>query len=86
LSWNDIDLENGIIKIKHNVYDKPKDDKGRWFLGTTKTQTGTRQIHISDTLLCALQNYKKKQNYLKKIYGINIYIIILNMKKIVREK
>lgn len=69
LTWDDIDLENGIISIKHNVYDKPKDEKGRWFIGTTKTFTGKRKIHISDTLLNALINYKKKQQYYKKLYG-----------------
>ena len=73
LSWDDIDLDKGIIKIRHNVYDKPKDNKGRWFLGTTKTKTGRRQIHISKTLLYALKNYKAKQEHLKKIYG-NKYI------------
>ena len=69
-TWDDIDLEMGIINIEHNVYDKPKDDKGRWFIGTTKTQTGTRKVHISQTLKIALQNYKNKQDYLKKLYGI----------------
>ena len=69
LTWDDIDLEKGIINIEHNVYDKPKDDKGRWFIGTTKTQTGTRKVHISQTLKIALQNYKNKQDYLKKLYG-----------------
>ena len=69
LTWDDVDLDKGIIKISHNVYDKPKDEKGRWFLGSTKTKTGTRKVHICNTLLCALQNYKNKQSYLKKIYG-----------------
>lgn len=69
LSWNDIDLDKGIISIKHSIYDKPKDDKGRWYIGKTKTATGTRQIHISNTLLIALKNYKKKQLYWKKIFG-----------------
>lgn len=69
LTWDDADLENGTINIRHNVYDKPKDIKGRWFLGTTKTQKGTRKINISNTLLKALQNYKNKQDYLKEIYG-----------------
>lgn len=69
LTWDDIDFNKEIISIKHNVYDKPKDNKGRWFLGTTKTKTGTREVHISKTLLYALQNYKKKQSYFKKIYG-----------------
>ncbi|MBQ3408624.1 MAG: site-specific integrase [Clostridia bacterium] len=69
LSWNDIDLNNGIISIKHSIYDKPKDEKGRWYIGRTKTPTGTRNIHISNTLLMALKNYKKKQQYWKRIFG-----------------
>ncbi len=69
LTWDDIDLENRIIKINHNVYDKPKDRKGRWYLGSTKTETGTREVFISDTLYKALLNYKRKQDYYKKIYG-----------------
>lgn len=69
LTWDDIDFENGIISVKHNVYDKPKDDKGRWFIGTTKTHSGKRKIHISKTLMRALKNYKNKQSYLKELYG-----------------
>ena len=69
LTWDDIDLENGIISIKHNVYDKPKDEKGRWFIGTTKTFAGKRKIHISETLLSALKNYQKKQQLYQKLYG-----------------
>ena len=69
LTWEDIDLENGVISIKHNVYDKPKDDKGRWFLGTPKTSSGKRKISISSTLLEALKNYKNKQLDLKRLYG-----------------
>lgn len=71
LTWNDIDLEKGIISIKHNVYDKPKDEKGRWYIGSTKTFSGKREIHISNTLLCALKNYRKKQIHLKEMYGSN---------------
>ena len=69
LTWDDIDLENGIISIKHNVYDKPKDEKGRWFIGTTKTFAGKRKIHISETLSSALKNYQKKQQLYQKLYG-----------------
>ena len=71
LTWNDIDLENGIIYVKHNVYDKPKDDKGRWYIGNTKTPTGKRKIHISVTLLTAFKNYRKKQLYMKTLYGVD---------------
>lgn len=73
LTWNDIDLKNGIIHIQHNVYDKKKDEKGKWYLGSTKTTTGDRKIHISNTLLNALKNYKRKQSYLKRLYGQNYH-------------
>lgn len=73
LTWEDIDLENGIILVRHSVYDKPKDEKGRWYLGSPKTLNGERTIYISPTLLSALKNYKTKQDYLKELYG-NKYI------------
>ncbi len=63
-------IESGAdINVRHTVYDKPKDDKGRWYIGTTKTKQGTRQISMSATLYNALLNYKKKQQYMKKLYG-----------------
>lgn len=37
LTWGDIDLDNRIIKINKTVYAKDKEEKGRWYLGTTKT-------------------------------------------------
>ena len=69
LTWNDIDFEERIIHIKHSVYDKPKDEKGRWYIGSPKTISGTRDVYISTTLLLALKNFKKKQDYMKKIFG-----------------
>lgn len=48
LTWEDIDLENRVIKINKTVYCKNKDDKGRWFLGTTKTLGSCRNVFISD--------------------------------------
>ena len=70
LTWEDIDLENGIINIKHSTYNKPKDKLGRWYLGTTKTESSTRKIYIANTLKETLINYKKRQDYLKEIYGL----------------
>lgn len=82
LTWDDIDFEKETINIQHNVYDKPKDGKGRWYIGTTKTETGTRKIHLSQTLKIALQNYKKKQDYLKRYMEEDIFTIMLKMLKI----
>lgn len=37
LTWDDIDLDKKIIKISKTVYAKDKEEKVRWYLGTTKT-------------------------------------------------
>ena len=57
LTWDDIDFKNRVINVKHTVYDKPDDGKGRWYIGTTKTKQGIRQINMSITLYNALMNF-----------------------------
>ncbi len=69
LTWDDIDLEKRIIRISKTVYAKLKDNDGRWYLGTTKTEGSCREVYICDTLYKALYNYKKKQKILRKQYG-----------------
>lgn len=61
-------LKKAIIHIRHNnIYDKPNDGKGRGNIGATKTISGTRDVHICNTLLFALKNYKRKQLEYKNI-------------------
>ena len=69
LTWNDVNLEKRIITIKHNVYPKVKDEKGKWFIGTPKTDTSNREIYICDTLFQALHNFKSNQEKHKKYYN-----------------
>lgn len=69
LTWNDIDLDNGIIKINKTVYAKYKEQNSRWYLGTTKTKGSQREVYICDTLYSVLSDYKKLQNKYKKKYG-----------------
>lgn len=69
LTWNDIDLDNRIIKINKTVYAKDKEENGRWYLGTTKTKGSQREVYICDTLYSILFNYKKLQNTYKKEYS-----------------
>lgn len=71
LTWDDIDLENRIIKINKTVYAKDKDVKGRWYLGTTNTIGSQREVYICDTLYSVLSDYKELQNKNKKEYGKN---------------
>lgn len=73
LTWDDIDFKHRVINVKHTVYDKPDDGKGRWYIGTTKTKQGIRQINMSITLYNALLNYRKKQQYLKNVFGSEYY-------------
>ncbi len=69
LTWNDIDLENRVIKINKTVYAKDKESNGRWYLGTTKTEGSFREVYICDTLYEKLLDYKKIQDKYKKQYG-----------------
>jgi len=69
LTWNDIDLDNRIIKVNKTVYAKDKEENGRWYLGTTKTLGSSREVYICDTLYSVLSNYKKIQIKYKKEFG-----------------
>lgn len=69
LTWDDIDIDNRIIKISKTVYAKDKEEKGRWYLGTTKTIGSKKEVYICDTLYELLQGYMKSQNNYKKEYG-----------------
>lgn len=71
LTWDDIDLDNRIIKINKTVYAKDKEEKGRWYLGTTKTIGSQREVYICDTLYNILLDYKNTQDNYKKQYGKN---------------
>ena len=71
LTWDDIDLDNRIIKINKTVYSKDKEEKGRWYLGTTKTIGSQRDVYICDTLYNILLDYKNTQDNYKKQYSKN---------------
>lgn len=77
LTWDDIDLDNRIIKISKTVYAKDKEEKGRWYLGTTKTIGSQRDVYICDTLYNILLDYKKIQDNYKKKCGKNYKKYIL---------
>ena len=68
LTWDDVDFENRTIRVNKTVYCKIKDNKGRWFLGTTKTDGSSRIIYMSDTLYKFLLKFKEYQNINRKLY------------------
>lgn len=80
LTWNDIDLDNGIIHVRQQCKSKDKDSlpgrkphKGqalnRWYLGALKTNSSYRSIRIGDELITALSEYKELQDKAEKEYG-----------------
>lgn len=77
LTWDDVDFENRTIRVNKTVYWKIKNNKGRWFLGTTKTDGSSRIIYMSDTLYSFLLKYKELQNNYKKEYDKNYKHYIL---------
>ena len=81
LTWNDIDLDNRIIKVNKTVYARDKEENGRWYLGTTKTIGSIREVYICDTLYSVLSDYKKLQIKYKKEYGKNYKQYILKKVK-----
>lgn len=68
LTWKDVDFENRTIRVNKTVYCKIKDNKGRWFLGTTKTDGSSRIIYMSDTLYKILSKFKEYKNINRKLY------------------
>ncbi len=68
LTWDDIDLENRIIKVNKTVYAKDKDENGRWYLGTTKTRGSSREVYICDSLYTILSDYQELQIKYKTEY------------------
>ena len=69
LTWDDIDFKNRKILVNKTVYSKLKDDSGRWFLGTTKTESSCREVYLCDTLYKLLFEYRQQQILNKKKYG-----------------
>ena len=57
LTWNDVDLERGVIKITKTVY-REKDENGIWHLcvDTPKTKASDRVIPLPEYILAMLRH------------------------------
>ena len=79
LTWNDVDLENGIIHVRQqckvkekNAITERKGTKGkvnRWYLGSLKNNSSYRSIKIGDELLNGLIAYKEIQDKAEEEYS-----------------
>lgn len=66
LQWEDIDLENKIINVRHTLISKGKEG---FELGTPKTESSYRKINIGDTLTKVLKEHKRLQKEMKLKFG-----------------
>lgn len=66
LQWNDIDLNNKTIQVRHTLINK---GKGIFELGTPKTISSNRTIVIGDTLVNILKKHSLLQKENKLRYG-----------------
>lgn len=65
LTWNDIDLDKGIIDINKSIAKKDK----LWYFGPTKNKSSIRRISIGETLIEILKKHKKFQIENRLKYG-----------------
>jgi integrase len=68
LCWPDIDFKHGTISAQRSLVWKGKVGDG-WFLVSTKTERGRREITIPDSLVNALAELKKRQDARIKLAG-----------------
>lgn len=69
LTWNNVDLENSIIHVKHTLIEKGEKGMKQFILGTPKTKSSYRSIRIGDTLFNILKEHKEWQLKNKAKYG-----------------
>lgn len=71
LTWENIDFDNNCIIVRNNIHDQPKDEKGRWYLGSVKTKAGKRIIPLANALKEKLLQFKAEQDEYKRLLGNN---------------
>lgn len=57
LRWDDADLERGTLRVGRSL----TREKGRYFLGDTKTKKGRRQVNLTPRTVAALKAHRKRQ-------------------------
>ena len=71
LTWDDIDLKEGVISVSKTAYKRGLTDDKRtvWCLGSPKTNSSTRRIKIGETLVRELAEYRRIQRENRLQYG-----------------
>lgn len=83
LTWDDIDLDNRIIHVRHTAISIERNSdlnplKGQkvspWYIGTPKTPSSIRDVDFGDTLYRVLKEEKKRQHR-QRFEGGQVYIL-----------
>ena len=81
LTWDDIDFTNKILKIRKTLQRlrtlDESESKTKIYIGSPKTQSGIRDIPLSDSLISALQKHRNNMSrqYGKDITSPDAYIV-----------
>ncbi|WP_428864368.1 site-specific integrase [Clostridium sediminicola] len=65
LTWDCVDLRNGIIYVEKTLIYKDK----KWTFSSPKTKSSYREIYLGDTLVRVLKEHKQMQRINKVKYG-----------------
>ncbi len=68
LTWDEIDLKNGVIHVKHQLQYRSVNGKYRFAIIEPKTETGKRIVPLSNVALNILRELKEKE-YFKSIHS-----------------
>lgn len=65
LTWDNVDLENGFIHVKHTLIETGTKINKEFILGTPKTKSSYRSINIGQTLIDILKTHEQWQECTK---------------------
>jgi integrase len=58
LQWSDVDLERGVLNVRHA---RKRGEGNRWETGAPKTKKGRRQIALPPSAVDALRHHRRRQ-------------------------
>ncbi|MCC2253567.1 site-specific integrase [Ruminococcus sp. CLA-AA-H200] len=72
LTWKDIDLKNRVIDVNHQFVQGDANSRTKYHIDTTKTESGTRKVPMSDDVYQLLL-YLKETTYFDAFkFGVNV--------------
>jgi integrase len=64
LTWSDVDLDKGVIRIERTI---TRTDKAKWIIGPPKSAQGRRRLPVAAELIAELRAHKTRQDADKEV-------------------